>query len=119
MPSLSLFVRADKLTLSAVAGGEVEFPSGVLPLDPPLPPPDLPRLLYRRLSVTLRCPPIPGAIDVILDTGAPFTLFPRRVWRDQMNWQEGRHFEVCRVAGIGPLLSSRMLDTSSASGWCG
>ena len=119
MPSLSLFVQAEQLTLTSGGGDEVEFPTGELPLDPPLHSPDLTHLLYRRLSVMLRCPPIPGAIDVILDTGAPFTLFPRRVWRDQMNWQEGRHFEVCRVAGIGPLLSSRMLDTSSASGWCG
>jgi hypothetical protein len=112
MPSLSLFVRAEKLTLNGDGGDEVEFPQGVLPLHPPLIAPDLTRLLYRRMSATLRCPPIPGAFDVILDTGAPFALFPRRLWRDQMNWQEGRHFETCRIAGLGPLMGGRLLDRS-------
>jgi hypothetical protein len=49
---------------------------------------------------------------VILDTGAHFALFPRHVWRDRYAWQEGRHFESCHIAGVGPFLGSRLVNHS-------
>ena len=112
MPSMSLFVLGKSLFLNRGTADEIEYPHGNLPLDPPLRAPDLSRLLSRRLYVNLRCPPIPGAYQMALDTGAPFSLFPRKLWRDQLNWQEGRHFESCHLAGAGPFLTSQLLNQS-------
>ena len=112
MPSMSLFVLGKSLFQNRGTADEVEFPHGNLPLDPPLQAPDLTRLLSRRLYVNLRCPPIPGAFQVALDTGAPCALFPRTLWRDQLHWQEGRHFDACHVTGLGPIVWSQLLSRS-------
>jgi hypothetical protein len=53
MPSMSLFVRGDTITLNRGTPAEVEFENGVLPLDPPLHSPILERLPAHRLFVSL------------------------------------------------------------------
>jgi hypothetical protein len=112
MPSMELYVRGDDITLNRGQPGEVEYKNGVLPLDPPLQNPALVRLPVHRLFASLRCPPKPGALDVLLDTGAHFALFPRHVWRDRFGWVERRHFESCHIAGVGPLMGGQLLDKS-------
>jgi hypothetical protein len=112
MPSMDLYVRGDTIRLNRGTPEEVEFEHGLLPLDPPLLNPPLNRLPAHRLFVSLRCPPSPGALDVVLDTGAYFALFPRHVWRDRFGWVEGRHFESCHLTNAGPFLTSQLLDRS-------
>lgn len=112
MPSMSLHVRGDDLALNSGMSAEVEFENGVLPLDPPLRNPLLERLPAQRLYAVLRCQPTPGAIDIVLDTGAHFALFPQRFWRDRFGWVEGRHFESCHIAGVGRVLGGRLLAQS-------
>jgi hypothetical protein len=72
-----------------------------LPLDPPVP--GLNRVPLRRLYCWLRVLAIPGARVAYLDTGAPLTVFPRQVWKNEFNWQAGRDYEELSVAGIGTL----------------
>ena len=112
MPSMSLYVRGEPITLNRGTPAEVEHENGILPLDPPLRNPPLERLSAHRLYAVLRCQPIPGAIDVVLDTGAHFALFPQRFWRDRFGWVEGRHFESCHIAGVGPVIGSQLLAQS-------
>lgn len=112
MPSMSLFVRGETIRLNRGTTEEVECENGVMPLDPPLQHPLLGRLPAHRLFVSLRCPPSPGALDVILDTGAHFAIFPRHVWRDRFGWVEGRHFESCNIAGVGSVIGSQLLAQS-------
>lgn len=112
MPSMELFVRGETLLLGDDPAGPVTFPFGNLPLSPPLSNPPLALLPSRRLYCSLRCQPTPGAIDIVLDTGAQFALFPQRYWRDRFGWVEGRHFESCHISGIGPATSGRLLAQS-------
>jgi hypothetical protein len=112
MPSMSLYVRGDDLTLNRGTPQEVEYKNGLLPLDPTLRNPPLQRLSAHRLFCTFRCQPTPGAIDIALDTGAHFALLPRRYWRDRFGWQEGRHFESCHIASVGPLIGGQLLNQS-------
>lgn len=82
-------------------------PKGNLLLDPPLP--GLNRVLLRRLYCWLRVPPISGAKAAYLDTGAPLSLFPRQVWKNDFHWQAGRDFDELSVAGIGGTLQGQVL----------
>jgi hypothetical protein len=63
-----------------------------------------------RLFCNFRVPPVPGAWEAVLDTGAPLSLIPRERWRDQFCWREGVHFEVCDFAGLGPFIDSQLLS---------
>jgi hypothetical protein len=81
---------------------------GNLSLAPPLP--DLSRVLLRRLYCWLRVPPIPGARKAIFDTGAPLTVFPYQVWKNDFGWQAGQHFDELSVAGIGTTLTGQVLN---------
>jgi hypothetical protein len=75
MPALELLI--DKVEVVGLSD------DGVLPLDPPLP--GLDRVLLRRLYCWLRVPPIPGAYKAVIDTGAPLTVFPHRLWNHQFH----------------------------------
>jgi hypothetical protein len=81
--------------------------TGNLPIDPPLP--GLNQVLLRRLSCWLRVPPIPGAYTAVIDTGAPLTVFPHRLWNQQFRWQAGRDYDELPVAGVGPVLQGQVL----------
>lgn len=93
MPTLNLLT--DHLDLIGLPA------DGNLTLDPPLP--GLDRVLLRRLYCWLRVPPISGASVAYLDTGAPLTIFPHRLWHDQFRWQAGRDYDELRVAGAPPI----------------
>ncbi len=97
MPAFDLIVRP--LPVGA--------PPGELILDPPVP--GLNRVLLRRLVCRLRVPPVPGAYDAVLDTGAPLTIFPRDLWHHQFKWQVGRDYDELSVAGIGSTLTGQVL----------
>jgi hypothetical protein len=93
LPALELLL--EKIGLSGLPGDLV--------LAPPLP--GLNRVLLRRLYCWLRVPPVPGAKIAYLDTGAPLTVFPHQIWKNDFNWQPGRDFDELSVAGLsGPLL---------------
>jgi hypothetical protein len=109
MPSLALIVRGAAVVQRAGTPEEVRFPNGVLPLAAPLVSPPLSRLRHLRLICNFRVPPVAGVREAILDTGAPFTLVPRYLWRDEFRWKEGRDFEVCDIAGVGPYLDAMLL----------
>jgi len=98
MPALDLIV--EKLDISGLPD------DGNLPLYPPLT--GLSRVLLRRLSCQLRVPPIPGAYKAVLDTGAPLTIFPHKLWHDQFRWQAGRDYDDLTVAGV-PALQGQVL----------
>lgn len=98
MPALDLFVSAPaRLTPT----------DGNLIVDPPLV--GLPRVLIRQLVCQLRPPPVPGAFEAVLDTGAPLTIFPHRYWSGYFRWQAGRDFDEIQVAG-GHSLTGRVLQ---------
>jgi hypothetical protein len=59
-----------------------------------------------------RVPRVPGVREAILDTGAPISVFPRWLWREQFGWREGVHFEVCDFAGVGSFLDAQLLNAS-------
>ncbi len=50
----------------------------------------------------------PGSV---LDPGAPLSLLPRWLWRDQFRWREGIHFDVCDIAGLGSVFDAQLLGT--------
>jgi hypothetical protein len=81
--------------------------NGNLRLDPPLP--GLSRVLLRRLYCWFRAPPAPGAYEAIVDTGAPLTVIPHRLWNGQFRWQPGRDFDEMSIAGVGSVLRGRVL----------
>lgn len=92
MPVLELFVSPPNIpTLPA---------SGNLDLSPAVP--GLGRVPIRRLVCSLRVPPIPGAREAILDTGAPLSIFPHRVLSGDYNWKAGRDYDELSVAGGAP-----------------
>jgi hypothetical protein len=93
VPALNLFVSAPRVG-SLVPGGN-------LGLEPPLP--GLDRVLLRQLVCSLRVPPVPGAYEAVLDTGAPLTIFPHSLWSGQFNWRAGRDFDELSVSGIASL----------------
>ena len=100
MPSLDPIV--EKLDLVGLPAG------GNLTLDPPMP--GRANVLLRRLFCWLRVPPIPGARVGYLDTGAPLSVFPHRVWHHEFHWQAGRDYEELFVAGVGSTLRGQVLD---------
>lgn len=102
MPTLELFVGPPDLRTLPTTGN--------LPIDPPLP--GLSQVLLRQLSCTLRVPPIPGAYDAIIDTGAPLTVFPHWLWDHQLRWQAAREYDELTVAGIGAVLRGQVLGHS-------
>jgi hypothetical protein len=110
MPSLPLFVKGVRLTQRKGTPDEVTFTTGILPLNPSLDAPPFPRVLIRRLSCVVRCPPAPGAVDAILDTGAPITVFPQYVWNDQFKWKAGIHYEECAIDGLGTFVDAQRLS---------
>lgn len=93
MPALDLFVNS-----FPVVGLSTD---GNLNLTPPII--GLNRVLLRRLYCSLRVPPIPGAYEAVLDTGAPLTLFPHSLWYHQFGWRAGRDFDELTVAGVSAL----------------
>jgi hypothetical protein len=97
LPTLDLLV--EQISLAGV--------SGDLLLAPPLP--GLSRVLLRRLYCWLRVSPIPGAKVAYLDTGAPLTVFPYQVWKNDFNWQAGRDYDELSVAGLGTALTGQVL----------
>lgn len=99
MPALDLFVTPPDLQLLPATGN--------LPLDSPLP--GLNRVLLRRLSCLFRAPPSPGAFRAIVDTGAPLTVIPHRLWDGQFHWQPGRDFDEISIAGVGSVLRGQVL----------
>jgi hypothetical protein len=82
------------------------LPTGNLALDPPLA--GLNRVLLRRLYCRLRVPPVPGSYEAVLDTGAPLTVFPHKLWHGQFGWRAGRDFDELTVAGA-PALTGQVL----------
>ena len=72
-------------------------PDGDLPLAPPVP--GLGRVLLRRLACWFRAPPHPGAVDAILDTGAPLHSSRIRLWDQRFRWRAGRDYDELSVAG--------------------
>ncbi|MBA4191050.1 MAG: hypothetical protein C0467_23950 [Planctomycetaceae bacterium] len=93
MPALDLYI--EKLQVTNLTT------DGTLSLDPPLP--GLSRVLLRRLYCLLRVPPISGARVAYLDSGAPVTIFPHKIWHDHFCWQAGRDFDELSIAGAPPL----------------
>ena len=94
MPTLELFVapvRVKGLTAD-----------GSIPLDPA--PADLPRVLLRRLSCLMRIE-LPGGVsvvrDAVIDSGAPLTIFPHKIWAADFGWEAGRDYEELSLAGGG------------------
>lgn len=112
MPSFPLIVRGMPLTQRVGQPDQIRFEHGVLPLTTPLTGPPLVHVLNLRLSCNYRIPRVPGVREAILDTGAPLSLIPRWLWRDQFNWREGVHFDVCHFVGLGPWLDAQLLGTS-------
>lgn len=110
MPALPLIIRGLDLTQRTGQPDEVRFDKGILPLSAPLSNPTLPRVRHFRMYCNFRVPPVSGMFEAILDTGAPLSLIPRERWRDQFNWREGVHFDVCDFAGLGPLLDAQLLS---------
>ncbi len=98
MPALDLFVTAPRVGFLA-AGGNLD-------LNPPVA--GLNRVLLRQLVCSLRVPPIPGAYEAVLDTGAPLTVFPHSLWYHQFGWRAGRDFDELTVAGV-PSLTGQVL----------
>jgi hypothetical protein len=98
VPSLELFVDPPRRFVP---------PDGNYVLDPPIP--GLSRVLVRHLYCSLRVPPVPGAYEAVLDTGAPLTIFPRSLWDHQFRWQAGRDYDELSVAGIGTTLRGQVL----------
>lgn len=100
MPSLELIVDAlDAVGLPA---------DGNLVLDPPLP--DLNRVLLRRLICWLRVPQIPGAKSAVLDTGAPISIFPHKVWFSDFGWRAGRDYDEICVTDLGTTFAGHVLS---------
>lgn len=56
------------------------------------------RVPIRRLWCDLRCPPRSGAYRVVLDTGAPVTIFPHALWSGKFGWRAGRDYDELPVA---------------------
>jgi hypothetical protein len=110
MPSFPLIVRGMPLTQRAGQPDEIQFDRGILPLSAPLADPPVHRVLNLRMFCNYRVPRVPGAREAILDTGAPLSLIPRWLWRDQFGWREGVHFDVCDFAGLGPFLDAQLLS---------
>jgi hypothetical protein len=75
---------------------------GNLVLDPPLP--GLPRVLLRRLKCLFRTPPVSGAWEAVIDTGAPVTVIPHSAWSGAFRWRAGRDYDELAVAGTGTTL---------------
>ena len=109
MPGLSLIVRGTSVLQRKGTPEEVRFADGILPLSTPLKSPPLSRLGHLRLLCNFRVPPVPGVREAILDTGAPISVFPRSMWRDEFRWKEDVEFEVCEVAGVGTVLDATVL----------
>ena len=99
MPALELFLEPKK-TLHLPADGNIL-------LDPPLP--NLKRVLIRQLSCMMRVAPIPGVEFAYLDTGAPLTIIPHRVWSEKYGWKAGREFHELTTAD-GIALKGQVLD---------
>jgi len=110
MPSMPLVIKKLPFVHRKGQPDEVRFEGGVLPLSAPLAGPQLGRVRYLRTVCNYRVPPISGAREAILDTGAALSLIPRGQWRDDFGWREGVHFEVCDFAGLGPLLDAQLLS---------
>jgi hypothetical protein len=106
VPSLELIVLPPDVRNLPVDGN--------LPLDPPFP--GLDRVLLRRLQCWLRVPPIPGAHDAVLDTGAPLTVFPHTLWNHQFRWQAGRDYDELSVAGVGTVQQGQVLGHRELAG---
>jgi hypothetical protein len=99
MPTLDLIVSPPD-----VCGLPVD---GNLLLDHPVA--GLNRVLLRRLNCWLRMPPIPGTYGAVVDTGAPLSVFPHKLWSHQFHWHPGRDFEEISTAGVGSALRSQVL----------
>jgi hypothetical protein len=99
VPVLDLFV-SPPLSGSPAPGGNLD-------LDPPVP--GLNRILLRQLVCSLRVPPIPGAYEAVIDTGAPLSVFPHALWYHPFGWRVGRDFDELSVAGIGTTLQGQVL----------
>jgi hypothetical protein len=112
MPSFPLIVRGLDITQRAGQSDEVHFDDGVLPLSVPFANPPFHRVRNFRLFCNFRVPPVSGAWEAILDSGAPLSLIPRRRWRDEFRWRDGVHYDVCEFAGLGPLLDAQLLNAS-------
>jgi hypothetical protein len=67
------------------------------------------RVMLRRLYCHFRVPPVPGAYEAVLDTGAPLTVFPHRLWHQRFGWRAGRDFDELSVAGVGNTLQGQVL----------
>jgi hypothetical protein len=93
VPALDLFMEPIRMAGATQAGN--------LPLNPSAWP--LRRVPLRRLSCTLRVPPIPGAQRAFIDTGAALSQFPHHVWANQFNWRAGRDYDELTVTGNPPL----------------
>jgi len=90
VPALDLFVTAPRVGFLA-AGGNLD-------LNPPVS--GLNRVPLRQLVCSLRVPPIPGAYEAVLDTGAPLAVFPHGHWYHQFGWRAGRDYDELTVAGV-------------------
>ena len=88
MPALELFVEHKEIRHLPTDGNIL--------LDPPLP--NLSRVLIRDISCMMRVAPIPGVEFAYLDTGAPLTIIPHRVWSGKYGWQAGREFHELNTA---------------------
>lgn len=119
MPSLELINETHEWRLEGAFGREAVFPRGNVPLDLPLSSPPLTHLRLRRLRCA--CYGFRTATtdstdrDVttaIVDTGCPLSLFPRHIWQGRFRYEEGKHFEVCRIADFGERFRNQLLASS-------
>src|SRR6185437_5440651 len=93
MPFLELFAQPKQ---------GVDLPTdGNLSIDPPLAGLDSIRL--RHLSCMVRVAPVPGVEFAYLDTGAPISIIPHRIWTGKYGWKAGEDFEVLNVRGMSSL----------------
>lgn len=99
MPALELFGGVPRMG-SPVPGGNLDLSSPVAGLN---------RVLLRQLVCSLRVPPVPGVYEAILDTGAPLTIFPYKLWHHQFKWQAAQHFDELSVANLGTTLTGQLL----------
>ncbi len=72
------------------------------------------QVLLRRLYCWLRVPLIPGAHQAIIDTGAPLTIFPHKIWHGSFHWQSGRDYDELSVAGYGTTFRGQVLSARYA-----
>ena len=98
VPSLELMVQPTQ-SRGWPVGGDLSLQAA---------PSGLQRVPLRHLAAMIRCHPHSGAYPILMDTGAPLSVFPFDLWSGRWSWQVGRDFDELSVVGIGGRLGGRV-----------